>query len=212
MKKFVVTLFCACIFLGGCQSKQSADRSPKETSAVSEKVEASEVPQAAEIQATEVPVIENMVQTEELPIKKALKKVKEVSYGVPAYASMFFVSKDEDVIAVDNNTLGEDKFEFYQLTSQGFKSQDPDEGYYYFQYPIAYTSCAGKLYAKHVSGVFVLDEQKKQWRQIVEGSENFQMGSTYSNTFEVVDDKYIYLMGYRGDDECATDFCKYTIE
>lgn len=94
-------------------------------------------------------------------------------------------------------------------TASDYNGKDADGTIYFHDRPLTYATYKGKLFAKHVSGVFWLDEKNRQWVQIIDGKKDFALGATYNNTFAITGKNELWLMGYVGDDESATDFCKY---
>lgn len=96
-------------------------------------------------------------------------------------------------------------------TGKDFEQLDFD-GEPYNQQSIAYTCNKGKLYAKYISGIFVLDEKKGKWRQILDGTKQFEMGASYTDHF-VIRDNHIYLLGVDSveEDPCHL-FGEYILE
>lgn len=107
--------------------------------------------------------------------------------------------------------ISEIPYQEIRNTGKDFNQLDYDDEPYN-QQDIAYTCNEGKLYAKYISGIFVLDEKKGKWRQILDGTKKFKMGASYTDHF-VIRDNHIYLLG--GDsweDEPCYLFGEYILE
>lgn len=126
----------------------------------------------------------------------------------------FFAEKDKKIIKVDVNS-GEivKKYSTEAIWSQGWTDMTVDEeGVWFHNHPITWCTFEGKLYAKHVGGVFQLDEEKPCWKQLISREDNFKMGPMYNNVFVMLEENKMMLMAYRCDDESATDCCIYEWE
>lgn len=126
-------------------------------------------------------------------------------------SNYIFAEKDKKIIKIDVHT-GEivKKYSTEAIWSQGWREETRDEnGLFYHDYAIDWTTFKGKLYAKHVSGIFELDEKNLCWKQLLSYKNGFNMGPMYNNIFVMLDKNKAMLMAYRGDDECATDCCIY---
>lgn len=126
-------------------------------------------------------------------------------------SNYIFAEKDKKIIKVDVKT-GEivKKYSTEAIWSQGWQEETlDDDGTFYHDHAITWTTFNGKLYAKHVSGIFELDEKNLCWKQLLSYKKGFNMGPMYNNVFVMLDDNKAMLMAYRCDDECATDCCIY---
>lgn len=123
----------------------------------------------------------------------------------------FFIEKEKKVAKVKTDT-GEmvKKYATEAIWSQGWSDQSADEeGIFFHDYGISWCTYEGKLYAKHVGGVFQLDEKNLCWKQLISRKDDFKMGPMYHNIFVVLGKNKLMLMAYRCDNECATDCCRY---
>lgn len=105
------------------------------------------------------------------------------------------------------------KYSTEAIWSQGWDDgTTDDDGKFFHDYAITWSTFDGALYAKHVGGIFRLDEENPCWEQLISLKDGFTMGPMYNNIFVLLDKNTALLMAYRGDDECATDCCLYEWE
>lgn len=105
------------------------------------------------------------------------------------------------------------KYSTEAIWSQGWSDENADmNGIYFHDRGITWCTFDGKLYAKHVGGVFRLDEENLCWEQLISRKDDFQMGPMYDNVFVMLDNNKLMLMGYRYDEECATDCYMYQLK
>ncbi len=119
----------------------------------------------------------------------------------------FFAEKDKKINKVEVNS-GEivKKYATEAIWSQGWSDEVvDDEGIFFHDYPITWCTYNGKLYAKHVGGVFQLDEEEPCWKQLISREDNFTMGPMYNNSLVMQGENRMVMMANRCDDECATD-------
>ncbi len=123
----------------------------------------------------------------------------------------FFVENKKRIAKVKIMT-GEmvKKYSTEAIWSQGWSDENADmNGIFFHDRGITWCTFDGKLYAKHVGGVFRLDEENLCWEQLISRRDDFQMGPMYDNVFVMLDNNKLMLMGYRYDEECATDCYMY---
>jgi hypothetical protein len=70
---------------------------------------------------------------------------------------------------------------------------------------------AGKLYVKYLTGVYVWNEKKSRFDQIVDGSKNFGAGKLYGGIMQFTDKNKLYIMGNKTDDNGPTNFYEYRL-
>lgn len=126
----------------------------------------------------------------------------------------FFAEKEKKIAKIKTAT-GEfvRKYSTEAIWSESEQDMATDEEENFFHnYAITWSAFDGKLYAKHVGGIFELDEETLCWKQLISPKDNFTMGPMYNNTFALLDKNKALLMAYRCDDESATDCCLYEWE
>lgn len=126
----------------------------------------------------------------------------------------FFAEKEKKIAKIKTAT-GEfvRKYSTEAIWSEGSQDTTTDEEENFFHnYAITWSAFDGKLYAKHVGGIFLLDEDTLCWKQLISSKDDFTMGPMYNNTFALLDKNKALLMAYRCDDESATDCCLYEWE
>ena len=98
-------------------------------------------------------------------------------------------------------------------TAAGYEERDLDANELISSSGPTYQSWNGTLYASFVSGIYRLNEEKKQWELLVDGKkDDFKMKEARITDFTVCDKDTFYLMGYIGDDECPTHFYHYEVK
>lgn len=125
-----------------------------------------------------------------------------------------FAEKEKKIAKIKTAT-GEfvRKYSTEAIWSEGSQDTTTDEEENFFHnYAITWSAFDGKLYAKHVGGIFLLDEDTLCWKQLISSKDDFTMGPMYNNTFALLDKNKALLMAYRCDDESATDCCLYEWE
>ncbi len=123
----------------------------------------------------------------------------------------FFIENGKRIAKVKIKT-GEmvKKYSTEAIWSQGWSDETTDyEGIFFHDRGITWCIFDGNLYAKHVGGVFQLDEEELCWKQLISRQDDFAMGPMYNNVFVMLDKNKLMLMGYCTDDECATDCYMY---
>lgn len=126
----------------------------------------------------------------------------------------FFAEKEKKIAKIKTATgefVKEYSTEAIWSESQEDTTTNEDEEFFH-NYAITWSAFDGKLYAKHVGGIFQLDEETLCWKQLISPKDHFTMGPMYNNIFALLDKNKALIMAYRGDDESATDCCLYEWE
>ncbi len=126
----------------------------------------------------------------------------------------FFVEKEKKIMKVEVDS-GEIVKEY---TTEAIWSESKsveivnEEAVDFPKFAITWCTYNGKLYAKHVGGVFQLDEDELCWKQLISSKDNFTMGPMSTTAFVMLGENRMVLLGYRFDDERPTDCCMYEWE
>lgn len=126
----------------------------------------------------------------------------------------FFAEKEKKIAKIRTATgefIREYSTEAIWSESSQDTTTDEDENFFH-NYAITWSVFDGELYAKHVGGIFLLDEDALCWKQLISPKDGFTMGPMYNNTFALLGKNKVLLMAYRCDDESATDCCLYEWE
>ncbi|MCH5266253.1 MAG: hypothetical protein J1F02_10170 [Lachnospiraceae bacterium] len=99
------------------------------------------------------------------------------------------------------------------LRDLGKDCTDKDDDYGYLK-DASFASCVydGKLYLKYLTGVYVWNESKGSFGQVIDGSSNFSAGKLYGGRMQFASKNKLYVIGYRTDSSSPTDFYEYTIQ